>query len=590
MDRSHLTPAYSYSGRSIPLLAIVVVALAVHGPLLLMQLPAGSFDTNFHIFFASHYAQHWFNPWNEKWFAGFSQTTYPPLTHQWIALFSKLIGLNMAYMLVQMLAIMLLPIGVYRFAKIWVDERSASYAALGSVFLGALSFLVYQAGQLATVTSAALFLNALPYFYEWTLRSDIRSLVKGIAVSLAAAAAHHVTLIFGLVLFAGPVLWVACFDAKEGRARGSIASVVSRAATFVVTAGIGVGVVLLPYWLALIQHPISQMPIPHDSRNNYLLNSITGVNYFVIPYGILILALPFIVIRGSKIPRLRPLLFGFWVTFLFGLGGTTPLPKLLLGRAFEVLTFERFAFWAVLLATPIVGLLAAELIERFQQKAAVALSLAAIATLGAALGWLGVNPYRPASTLDVAPVISFLNRDGHDQYRYITLGFGSVLARVSTYTNASSVDGDYNSARLLPEMTRYGSAQLTNAKFYASAGMESLRAMLKHANHYGLKYVFVHDSYYEPLLTFAGWRKIETYNNGEITAWSKDDVPPAHKIESDAVPSPWQGLMWGTLPMASSILAIGLVLLLPGRRKLIEPVEIPAREREQAHYVAEEVR
>jgi len=140
-------------------------------------------------------------------------------------------------------------------------------------------------------------------------------------------------------------------------------------------------------------------------------------------------------------------------------------------------------------------------------------------------------------------------------------------------------------------MTRYGSAQLTNAKFYASAGMESLRAMLKHANHYGLKYVFVHDSYYEPLLTFAGWRKIETYNNGEITAWSKDDVPPAHKIESDAVPPPWQGLMWGTLPMASSILAIGLVLLLPGRRKLVEPVEIQtSREREPEHYVAEEVR
>src|SRR5689334_11077401 len=175
MDRSHLMPASSYSGRSIPLLAIVLVALAVHGPLLLMQLPAGSFDTNFHIFFASHYAQHWFNPWNEKWFAGFSQTTYPPLTHQWIALFSKLIGLNMGYMLVQLLAIMLLPVGVYRFAKIWVDERSASYAALGSVFLGALSFLVYQAGQLATVTSAALFLNALPYFFEWSTRSDVRS-------------------------------------------------------------------------------------------------------------------------------------------------------------------------------------------------------------------------------------------------------------------------------------------------------------------------------------------------------------------------------------------------------------------------------
>ena len=47
------------------------------------------------------------------------------------------------------------------------NERAASYAALGSIFLGALAFLVYQAGQLATVTSAALYLNALPYFYEW---------------------------------------------------------------------------------------------------------------------------------------------------------------------------------------------------------------------------------------------------------------------------------------------------------------------------------------------------------------------------------------------------------------------------------------
>jgi len=159
-----LSSAETRYSRSIPLLAIVLVALAVHGPLLLMQLPAGSFDTNFHIFFASHYAQHWFNPWNEKWFAGFSQTTYPPLTHQWIALLSNVVGLKMGYMLVQLIAVLLLPVGVFRFAKIWVDEHAASYAALGSIFLGALAFLVYQAGQLATVASAALYLNALPIF------------------------------------------------------------------------------------------------------------------------------------------------------------------------------------------------------------------------------------------------------------------------------------------------------------------------------------------------------------------------------------------------------------------------------------------
>jgi hypothetical protein len=565
--RSTISSNDSYS-RPIPLLAIVLVALAVHGPLLLMQLPRSSFDANFHIFLASHYAHHWFNPWNEKWFAGFSQTTYPPLTHQWIALLSNVTGLKMGYMLVQLIAVLLLPVGVFRFAKIWVNDRAASYAALGSVFLGALAFLVYQAGQLATVASAALYLNALPYFYDWATRASFRALIKGLAVTLTAAAAHHVTLIFGVVLFAGPVIWVAYLDARDERVSGSPAGVFTRATVFIALAAAGVGAVLLPYWLTLLQHPIHQIPIPHDSRANFLLNSITGINYFVIPYGALILALPFIVIRGSSDSRLRPLLAGFWLTMIFGLGGTTPLPKWLLGRAFDILTFERFTFWATLMAMPIVGVLAVWLLDRFRAKAAVALALASVATVGAALAWLTVNPYRSTITMNVDPVISFLNRDGHDSYRYLTLGFGSALAEVSTYTDAGSVDGDYNSARLLPEMTHYGSAQLTNAKFYGSAGMASLRAMLEHANRYGLKYIFVHDSYYEPLLTFAGWRKTETFNNGEITAWAKDDVPPAHKIESDAIPPAWMGLLWGILPIGVSILAIFLELLLPAERRI----------------------
>ena len=584
-----MTSAERYS-RPIPLMAIVLVALAVHGPLLLMQLPSGSFDANFHIFLASHYAHHWFNPWNEKWFAGFSQTTYPPLTHQWIALFSTVAGLKMGYMLVQLVAVLLLPVGVFRFARIWVDDRAASYAALGSIFLGALAFLVYQAGQLATVASIALYLNALPYFYEWSTQALWRSFIKGLALSLTAAAAHHVTLIFGVVLFAGPVLWIASEDARAERVSGSLTGVLSRAFLFGVLVAIGVGIVLLPYWMSLIQHPIHQIPIPHDSRRNFLLNSITGINYFVIPYGALILALPFIVIRGSSVRRLRPLLLGFWLTLILGLGGTTPFPRWVLGRAFEILTFERFTFWATLMAMPIVGLLAVELLDRFHGKAAVGLSLASVATIGAALGWLSANPYRPSAPMNVQPVIAFLNRDGHDSYRYLTLGFGSELAQVSTYTDASSVDGDYNSARLLPEMTAYGSAQLTNAKFYGSAGMASLRAMLEHANRYGLKYIFVHDPYYEPLLTFVGWRKTETFNNGEITAWSKDDVPPAHKIDSDAIPPAWMGLLWGTLPMGVSILTIFLVLFLPEDRQLSMVVDQkPSRaEEREHHYVARE--
>jgi hypothetical protein len=577
-----LTSETSWLRRPIPLAAIVMVALAIHGPLLIMKLPATmSYDANFHIFFASHYAHHWFDPWNEKWFAGFSQTTYPPLTHQWIALLSYVIGLTQGFMVTQLLALLLLPVSVYRFAKLWVDTRAASYAALFSVFAGTVAFLVYSAGQLPTMTSAPLYLLALPYFYDWSRSGNGRSLLKGVVVTLAAASAHHVTLLFGSFLFAAPVLWLAWRDKQEQDHEGS-AGVFGRAALFAVLAAIGVGIVLLPYWISIIQHPIEQTPIPHPSRANFLINPIYGMNYFIVPYGMMILALPFIVFRGSAVPRLRPLLLAFWITFLIALGGTTPLPRWIFGRAFEILTYERFTLWATLLALPIVGVVAADFLDRFRAKAAVALSFACVFNVALALGWLNWSPFRPTSGLNVDAVVEFLNRDGHDQYRYLTLGFGNSLPKLSTYANANSVDGEYNSARLLPEMTQYGAGQLSSAKFFGSAGMESLRAMLRHGNHYGLKFVFVYDPYYDPLLVFTGWRKIETYNSGQITAWVKDDAPPARKIESDAMPAPWEGTLWGILPIGSSFIAILLFFLIPDRARVTQTVTTmptPSRER-----------
>ena len=54
------------SRRPIPLTLVLLAVLMVHLPLLLMKLPLKSYDTNQHIFFASHYVHHWFDPWNVK--------------------------------------------------------------------------------------------------------------------------------------------------------------------------------------------------------------------------------------------------------------------------------------------------------------------------------------------------------------------------------------------------------------------------------------------------------------------------------------------------------------------------------------------
>src|SRR5580658_3962051 len=159
----------------IPLSMILLAAFVVHLPLLLMKLPLKSYDANFHILCASHYVHHWFDPWNPKWYAGFSQMTYPPLPQQWVALLSRILGLDLAYMAVQFAAILLLVVGVYRFSLLWVSPRAASIAALASVFLGSESFLIYSAGQLGTTSAAPIYLNALPFFYQWLRYGKWRS-------------------------------------------------------------------------------------------------------------------------------------------------------------------------------------------------------------------------------------------------------------------------------------------------------------------------------------------------------------------------------------------------------------------------------
>ena len=551
--------------RQIPMGLLLMAAVAVHLPLLLMKLPLKSYDTNFHIFLASHYVHHWFDPWNAKWYAGFSQTTYPPLPQQWAALVSHVLGLDLAYMAVQLLAIMLLVVGVYRFSRLWVSPRAASIAALASVFLGSESFLVYSAGQLGTTCAAPIYLNALPFLFEWIRHGKWRSFLKASVLFTAAAAAHHATLLFGSVLFALPVLALALFDREAGE-RVSTPAFLGRTVAIVAVVGIAIAVVLLPFWIALIHYPVTQTPIPHPSRANYILSPQWGLNYFVIPYGALVLAIPFIFLRGSMVARLRPLLLGFWIAFLVGLGGTTPVGHLLLGRAFDVLTMERFSYWATLLALPFVGLLAAELVDRYRMAAVVGLATLAAFTCALAVGWAS---YRPADAEDftVDSVAAWLNRDSHDQYRYITLGFGNKIARLAVLTDASSVDGEWNSGRMLPELTKYGAGALTSSKYFGKPGLDALRAMLMHADHYGLKWVFVRDHYYDPLLSFAGWRQVDSLEDKTITVWSKDGVPPAIPLNAPQIPPHWQGLMWGILPFGSSILAI-LVLFIPERRSV----------------------
>jgi hypothetical protein len=115
-------------------------------------------------------------------------------------------------------------------------------------------------------------------------------------------------------------------------------------------------------------------------------------------------------------------------------------------------------------------------------------------------------------------------------------------------------------------LTQHGAGALTSSKYFGKSGLDALSAILHHADSYGLKWVFVRDPYYEPLLVFGGWRKVDDLQDKTITVWSKEDVSPALAVNAPQIPPRWQGLMWGILPIGSSILAM-LLVLIPDRRR-----------------------
>ena len=130
---------------------------------------------------------------------------------------------------------------------------------------------------------AALPDGALDISTNGRVKSKVMALCKALALTMAAASAHHVTLLFASVIFTIPVVVTAIMDRKRDGNDATAAGVVIRSAIFAGLTIVGIIVVLLPYWLALKANPIKQMPIPHGSRENFFSQGWLAVNYIIVP-------------------------------------------------------------------------------------------------------------------------------------------------------------------------------------------------------------------------------------------------------------------------------------------------------------------
>ena len=155
-------------------------------------------------------------------------------------------------------------------------------------------------------------------------------------------------------------------------------------------------------------------------------------------------------------------------------------------------------------------------------------------------------------------MLNFLNRDDHMRWRFLTLGFGDQMAWLSSNSLAASVDGNYHSARRLPELTTRPVERLENAKFSGDDGLASLTDFLSNSEKYSLKYVFSNDRYYDPLLYYNGWNRTIRLENG-IMVWEKGNISTIKPLTPKFV-LPILKKAWGIIPVSSLCLAVFLTV------------------------------
>lgn len=559
------------------LITAILLCVVFHGSTIFFTLET-TYDALIHLFFAGHYADNWFEHWSYKWYTGFSVMGYPPLVHQLIGALSLIGGLKFGLFTVAIIASILFVTGVYRYSLLITgNTTTAGYSALLCVFSASFVETLHIFGQLPSIMGISILMHALPEIYSWLKTGNYKYFFTSLSLISVTVTSHHVTPIFGMVFFILPLVGMVIMDIareqvnsyKEIRLKlflNVFGKTFKRNITFVILILVLIVGCILPYWINSKRNPITQVPIPHGSRDNFLEVLSSGLVFFLIPWGVLLFLIPYFTYRYySK----RYLFFGlcFSMLVILGTGGTTPIPKTLLGdNAFNILTLDRFTLWASIMSLPLFGEFAyrfveGDLKELIQQKFGAVYhrligGFLASFYLFFTIFTLSLGYFRPSQPqkINMLPIVNFLSQDQHDQWRHLTLGFGDQMAWLSAQTKATTVDGNYHSARRLPELTTRPIERLENSKFKGVAGIGSLQQFLTVPEKYNLKYIFSNDKFYDPILYFCGWQRLPPLENG-VMVWERLNIAPLSTILPRDEVNRWENILWGIMPFTTVIVA-----------------------------------
>ncbi|HVF24304.1 MAG TPA: hypothetical protein VNA23_00355, partial [Anaerolineales bacterium] len=528
----------------------ILIAFLFHGLFILTARYRLSYDAYTHMLFANHYAENWFSLWETRWYAGFTVVSYPPLIHQLTALFIPILGFDAAFAFMLWMVMTLYPLGIYAFSRIFAGKAAAFHAAFASALLLPMYVAAHIFGQLPFLSGTLIALFGAASVDRYLREGSIHNLLLTVALATTSMAAHHATLLFQpFLIFAVVTTNFFNHGATEPKRttqdKGLNVSLAPwlmlfRLSLFAILAVIFSILVIWPFWQWGMQQTI-QTPIDHPSRHNFFSDPLAPAIFFWPMYGPLVVIIPFLFRRWPL--RFVGLIVSFIILFILGLGGTTPLPRLVFGGAWEWLTYDRFAFWASLTLTPFFGIIFAQLKHRWRQRvsvgprpasfrrnffSALTFSVFGITVLGA---WLTPVLFTTQPrAIDMQPIVDFLKKEDRSAWRYLTFGFGDQFAYLNLLTKATTLDGSYHTARTIPELRESGIGQVDTV-YWALKGIPAIVPILRASGEYGVRWGFVnpatlkavpvrwsfiHRSEFVPVLEQLGWIKLKSLDNGVL--------------------------------------------------------------------------
>jgi hypothetical protein len=496
-----------------------------------------SYDATAHIFFANHYAANWFSLWDTRWYGGMSVTGYPPLVHQLMALVSFASGLVLSYGIVAIAAALFLVWAAKRFARS-MEMDSGALSWIVALSPGVFLFL-YGFGQLPGVVSTAFVLGSGAYLNEFVSSGKRTSLLLGaLFATLALFCSLDVPLV-GLPAVAVVAL------ARLKRPADVLRIIYWVGLTALIASPV------LYQVLLFIQSTPAQAPIPHGTRLNIFTSGDPVVLFWGI-YGPLIILLP-LGAYEALIRRQRVFLLLTLFLILMGLGGTTPVPELVLGQSlYNLLTYEKFSFLAMLFIAIPVG----AYLEGFwkRKKFLVTVSrYALLAVLVLSIAGALFTTYQvalPTVSPDLGKVAGYLNSQPGEGY-WVTLGVGPIGRELSLNTTHPTLDGGYNTARSLPVLAESEVDSIDNAKYYPN-GPNFVNTIL--GGNYGIRWAIVGDGFYVPFLQLQGYQPVKNISGPlPVTIWEKGNYQAG--FETTFVNKAQVSYAWGVYPLAILLVA-----------------------------------